>query len=129
MQLTVGSQVTIKVRNTAYPRRHVYDRNMHIPEFNTYTGTVVREKWYAPNQIGLTTGERQFKVRVLDTANIVGMEDQIVELSKVKTWTVEGSKGNSYVVTLDNGRYECNCPGYGFRRQCKHVNQMMAEAV
>lgn len=126
-----GSQVTVKVRNVQYARRHVYDRNKFIPEYNVYSGTVVRERWYAPNQIGLTTGEKQFKVRVIEIENIMGTEteDTVVQLSTSRIWTVEGSKGNAYTVSLDNGHYDCTCPGFGFRKQCKHVNQIMAEAV
>jgi hypothetical protein len=28
------------------------------------------------------------------------------------------------VLVYDNGRVECNCPGFTFRRKCKHVEQV-----
>lgn len=39
-----------------------------------------------------------------------------------KVRTVQGSKGKTYVVkTRPDGKEECSCPGYTFRRFCKHV--------
>ena len=35
---------------------------------------------------------------------------------------VQGSKGNWYTIrTLPDGRQECSCPGYQYRRFCKHT--------
>jgi hypothetical protein len=36
-------------------------------------------------------------------------------------WTVAGSKGKTYTVNLHNGQWSCSCPGFMFRRQCRHV--------
>ena len=38
-----------------------------------------------------------------------------------KTWQVEGSKGNIYTVKLSDGAYTCTCPGFSFRRKCRHI--------
>lgn len=40
-----------------------------------------------------------------------------------KQWTVQGTK-SKYTVTFMNEQYSCTCPGYGFRRTCKHVNEI-----
>ena len=29
-----------------------------------------------------------------------------------------------YEVRLEEGRYTCTCPGYGFRKSCRHVAAM-----
>ena len=43
------------------------------------------------------------------------------------SWTVEGSKGNAYIVKVSNeGVWTCTCPGYGFRRRCKHIDNVKA---
>jgi hypothetical protein len=40
-----------------------------------------------------------------------------------KVRTVQGSKGKTYVIkTKPNGKEECSCPGYSFRKTCKHVS-------
>ena len=39
-------------------------------------------------------------------------------------WQVTGSKGNLYTVKMRSGLYSCTCPGFGFRRKCKHVTNI-----
>ena len=131
MQLSTGSTVTIKVRNPVYGSRHRYANYMHIPEFNEYTGIVMRgHKAVGPNQIGLSTDDPQFKMRVIDLDRIVGMEDSLPQPNvSIKTYSIQGSKGNSYTVIQDKSHWTCDCPGFQFRRSCKHVNQFMAEAA
>ena len=45
-----------------------------------------------------------------------------------KTWQVKGSKGNTYAVKLSNGVYSCTCAGYGFRRKCRHIEEIKNES-
>lgn len=126
MELATGSTVTIKVKNPVWPMRRAYASYMHIPEFNEYTGTVVRgHKAIREGQIGLTTDDPSFSLRVIDIDRIVGMEDSVAIAPRedFKTWTMKGSKGNEYLVTMDRGNYSCTCPGFGFRRACKHVDE------
>ena len=40
-----------------------------------------------------------------------------------KIFEVEGSKGNMYTVKCNDGEWTCTCPGYGFRRRCRHINE------
>jgi len=40
------------------------------------------------------------------------------------SWTVDGSKGNTYIVELIGDKYHCNCAGYGFRGKCRHSEQI-----
>lgn len=55
------------------------------------------------------------KFVVLDT-----YEDENEDTS-VTRHEFTGSKGNTYVVTVDgDGDISCNCPGYRFRGKCKH---------
>ena len=45
---------------------------------------------------------------------------------EVKTWKVEGSKGNVYKVTLSGDRWSCTCPGFRWRNSCKHIEAKKA---
>jgi hypothetical protein len=44
-----------------------------------------------------------------------------------KTWQVKGSKGSTYIVKLSNSSYSCTCAGYGFRRKCRHIEEVKNE--
>jgi hypothetical protein len=44
-----------------------------------------------------------------------------------KTLTVAGSRGGTYTVRLrENGQTTCTCPGFGYRRTCKHLTLLSA---
>jgi len=42
----------------------------------------------------------------------------------VKSIQVTGSKGQKYTVTKRGPKWECQCRGFAFRRDCKHVQQL-----
>ena len=42
-------------------------------------------------------------------------------------WMVEGSNGNRYTITKVGDIFKCSCPGYGFRRKCKHSKKISEE--
>lgn len=44
-----------------------------------------------------------------------------------QTWSVAGSKGNNYTVSLHRGAWSCTCPGHGFRNKCRHVDELRAQ--
>jgi hypothetical protein len=46
----------------------------------------------------------------------------------VRTWQVQGSKGNTYAVTDNGGTWTCTCAGFGWRRKCKHVEAQKNES-
>ena len=48
-----------------------------------------------------------------------------------KVYKVKSSKGNSsYDVKMNaSGSLECSCPGYGFRRKCRHVTEILTTSI
>ena len=45
------------------------------------------------------------------------------------TWTVAGSRGDSYTVSENNGEWNCTCAGWKFRSACKHVTELQTVAA
>ena len=115
----------IKVKNSMWERRHVYQ--FYVPEFNEYEGDEIAVKWLLPSQLALTTSDPKFPFRVIERKYIVSVDSDSYryEEAKPKTQVVKGSKGNEYVVTIGKTNH-CTCPGFGFRRTCKHIGQLQA---
>lgn len=128
--LTVGNEVTIKVRNALYDVRDRYANGYVGPEFNNYTGTIVREKFFSTDEVGITTGDPRFPVRRIHRNRIVEVGGAKLDYTPVKsdriTKTVQGSKGNTYIVTAENGKATCTCQGFQFRKTCKHTLEVLA---
>ena len=117
--MNVGENVTLTVKNPLWDRRSIY--GYAVAEFETYTGTVVPNPiWVGADQLCLSTGTVQFPFRVLDRDRIVGLSEAVGQ-SESKVFNIVGAKGKSYVVTVENGRWGCNCVGFGYRRSCSHV--------
>ena len=49
---------------------------------------------------------------------------EAVSVPGEKSWTIKGSKGNLYTVKLSEGSYSCTCPGFSFRRKCRHIEEV-----
>ena len=61
--------------------------------------------------------------------HVPGVRDSKDEPIEVKDrWIVEGSKGNKYTVTKVGDTFKCSCPGFGFRRKCKHSQRIAEDA-
>jgi hypothetical protein len=53
----------------------------------------------------------------------------IPNIDSNKVYKVKSSKGDKeYEVKMDSsGSLSCTCPGYGFRRRCRHIDYVMNE--
>ena len=122
--MQAGEQVTIQVRNPLWPRRAFYAS--HQPEFFSFTGMVVSNaRWVGPDHVSLTTGDPRFPVRVIPLEDVVGSEHLAIKAAtKSMVWQVAGSKGSKYTVTQDKNQFSCTCAGFGFRRHCRHVDEL-----
>ena len=41
-----------------------------------------------------------------------------------ETWLVAGSKGSKYNVIRTKSKWTCTCPGFQFRRSCRHIQEL-----
>lgn len=109
------------VRNPEFERKHIWF--FEQPEFFEYEGEEVKLKHANPDELCLTTGIQEWPVRVIQRKNIVKIDGKSVKKAEAKVITriIKGSKGNEYIVTGSNGRWNCTCPGFQFRHSCKHT--------
>lgn len=40
-----------------------------------------------------------------------------------ETWSVDGSKGSRYTVIRNKSTWTCTCPGFQFRKTCRHIKE------
>lgn len=117
----------VVVRNLKYAKRHLYAGSQ--PEFFVYQGDpVTTYKWSAPGTVCLTTGDPKWPVREIHPDMIVSIDDDVVQAKPVSTdrvITIAGSKGSTYHVSISGGKTTCSCPGFGFRKDCKHVRELV----
>lgn len=99
----------------------------------TITGVVEKAtKFTPPNVVRLLTDfDSPVRVREIPLDRITNIEysDGRVApkneiLGDTKTWTVQGSRGNSYVVVRTIHRWSCTCPGFQFRKTCRHIKEL-----
>jgi uncharacterized Zn finger protein len=72
-------------------------------------------KFKAP--IRIDTRGRKFR-EIADTNNFT-----VEETTNPNRWEVTGSKGDLYIVRLEDGVYRCSCSGFKFRGDCRHVKE------
>lgn len=122
----VGDTVTVKTKNPIWKRRKNYA--FPIKEYDVYTGVVVVPPKWAGDKLALTTGIKNFPIRLIEYSSIVDSDNkEIVIKLPSQTWSVKGSKGDAYVVTYDGSSWSCTCTGFGFRKSCKHIVEKKKE--
>jgi len=128
----VGSRIRVRIRHAQW----------YAPiQINTYEGTVVPSaKFDALNTFAMTTGYpayRKFPVRTLELDRVVEItyEDgtaaelaPVAEQPKEQVFVVKSSKpGKDYTVIYQNKSWSCDCPGFQFRRSCRHIQALQGE--
>jgi hypothetical protein len=119
----VGSRVRV---TTMYPNTYAY--RGEYDNYVTYTreGLVVKSIFNDPFYFAVETGAPDHPVseynaksqHVIKIEYIVGGASQVS--TETKAWKVK-SKDKVYLVTRVNGKFNCSCKGFEFRRDCKHV--------
>jgi hypothetical protein len=103
-----------------------------VAEFITYSGAVYPEqKWQTTEpMLNLTTDIPGFPWRAIPLSwiqdlRVDGQNINITlpESTETRTWTAEGSRGNTYTVTRRGAKLSCTCPGFQFRHNCRHITE------
>ena len=52
------------------------------------------------------------------------------ELPPIKTYKIPGSGNNVYTITISEGtNITCSCPGFTYRRSCKHTEKTSMKEI
>lgn len=116
----------VRVANPQFLRKDVWFFTQ--PEYFEYTGLEVKLKHVGPDELALTTGDSEWPVRVIQRKwilSIDGVATEPIASSRTLTRTVQGSKGEVYVVTVSGNSASCTCSGFQFRRSCKHIKDLV----
>jgi hypothetical protein len=74
----------------------------------------------------MDTRRRKFikvKHEALDSYGATVVLD-VPNLENTPHWSVKSDSGKTYTVTLESGKYQCNCIGYAYRGACKHSDEI-----
>jgi hypothetical protein len=123
----VGCRVAITVAFPSYV--------IGAPKVNktTITGVVEKAtKFTPPNFVRIVTDfDSPVRVREIPLERITNIEHadgRVAQKTKIqdntRTWTVEGSRGSKYVVANAKNSWSCSCPGFQFRKTCRHINEL-----
>ncbi len=99
-----------------------------IPPF---TMTIGSEKYIMPGWYKLDHTETLPNIEDIAFYPYKPKEDNKPKISNDKIYKVTSSKGDKvYEVKLNNsGSLECECVGYGYRRKCRHIDQVTSSLI
>ena len=95
-----------------------------IPPF---TMTCNGERYIMPGWYKLKPEEATPDIKDIAYYPYKAKRPHLPNIDKDKVYKVISSKGDShYEVKMNSsGSMECTCPGYGFRRRCRHIDQVI----
>ena len=105
------------------------------PRVNKTTISGVVEKatrFTPPDSIRIITDfDSPVRIREIPLSRITNLEfadGRIAVQQAVKqdteTWLVDGSRGSKYTVVRTQNKWTCTCPGFQFRRSCRHIQEL-----
>lgn len=129
-QPAVGKTVQVTVR---FPDH--YFRATSPWRDTTYQGQVARPDRSVPEGsfMLLTPQDAHMPTRVIALGRVIDLkyaDGTRVQTSKAKSevrvWQVQGSGKNVYTVTQRGDIRSCTCPGFQFRKMCKHTKEAVS---
>ena len=93
--------------------------------------TINGERYIMPGWYKLKPNEKTPDIKDIAFYPYKAKKPDLPNIKSNKVYKVKSSRGNAYYeVQMNNsGSMECSCPGYGFRRKCRHINEVMGSAA
>lgn len=129
---TVGKSVTVKLNFSDY-LKFASVTARYANAISTVTGSVVdSEEFDDPSSFRIQTGNVKIPVAIIPLKNVTNLEyvdgniahqqEEIKPEQETESWLVQGSGTSTYTVTRTGNQWHCECKGFSFRSQCKHIN-------
>lgn len=99
----------------------------------TITGIVEKAtKFTPPNFVRIVTDfDSPVRIREIPLARVTDLKHsdgraagQEATKKNTQTWSIEGSKGSRYTVVRTQLTWTCTCPGFQFRKSCRHIQEL-----
>jgi len=89
------------------------------------------DKYIMPGWYKLPEDEHDIKLEDIAFYPYKPKKDNNLNIDKNAIYKVKSSKGDKdYIVKAnDSGSLECECPGYGFRRSCRHIKEVTESLI
>ena len=90
------------------------------------------DKYIMPGWYKLDKHEHDIKLEdIKHVMPKIPNRDNIPNIDRAKEYKVMSSRGDKeYTVKANaSGSLECECPGYGFRRRCRHIDQVTKSLI
>ena len=99
----------------------------------TITGIVEKAtKFTPPNFVRIVTDfDSPVRIREIPLHRVTNIEyadgriaAQEAAQQDTKVYTINGSKGSVYTVISNQNKWSCTCPGFQFRKTCRHIKEL-----
>ncbi len=99
----------------------------------TITGVVEKATRFTPPDFVriITDFDSPVRIREIPLNRITNLEYadgrmavQEAVKQDTETWSVDGSKGSKYTVVRTRNKWACTCPGFQFRKSCRHIQEL-----
>ena len=110
------------------PKRQYAVKGGLIPPF---TMEHLGERYIMPGWYKLKPDEETPDIKDIAYYPYKAKKPNIPNIDSNKVYKVKSSRGDSYyeVKMNSSGLLECTCPGYGFRRKCRHISEVIGSLV
>ena len=99
----------------------------------TITGVVEKAiKFTPPDFVRIVTDfDSPVRIREIPLSRITNIEyadgreaSREAVKDDTQVWTVDGSRGSKYNVIRNKNTWTCTCPGFQFRKSCRHIKEL-----
>ena len=99
----------------------------------TITGIVEKAtRFTPPNFVRIVTDfDSPVRIREIPLDHVTNLEysdgrvaNKQTPKESTQTWSVNGSRGSRYTVVRTRSTWTCTCPGFQFRKSCRHILEL-----